>query len=172
MREGIKNHVDVPGVSIFIPMNERTGNAIASPAYGHAATRFRRLSGFTIFLEESSMKKSIVTAAAVLALTAAPFALASGTPAHTTMTSKSSMMAKKRAWAMHHRMWLMKVQRALNKAGAHLKVDGYWGPKTMAAVKEFQMSHGLKATGHLDHATLAKLGLWHKGWMKKKAAKK
>jgi peptidoglycan hydrolase-like protein with peptidoglycan-binding domain len=118
------------------------------------------------------MKKSILTAAAVLGLAAAPLALASGmTAAHAPMKGKA-MTAKQRAWAMHHRMWLMKVQKALDKAGAHLKVDGYWGPKTMAAVRAFQKSHGLKATGHLDHATLAKLGLWHKGWMMKKAAKK
>ncbi len=132
------------------------------------------------------MKKSILTAAAVLTLAAAPLALASGMMAKQPMMAKPAMatkkpmmakkcppmMAKKCAWAMHHRMWIMKVQHALNKDGAHIEADGYWGPKTMAAVRAFQTSHGLKATGHLDHATLAKLGLWHKGWMKKKAAKK
>lgn len=118
------------------------------------------------------MKKTTLTLA-VLALVAAPVAFASGmTPTHKATMAKKPMMAKKSAWAARHRMWLMKVQRALNKAGAHLKVDGYWGPKTMAAVRAFQKSHGLKATGHLDHATLAKLGLWHKGWMKHKAWKK
>ena len=115
------------------------------------------------------MKSTILTATAVLALAVAPLALASGTMAPKPMMAKKTMTAKQRAWAMHHRMWIMKVQRALDKAGAHLKADGYWGPMTMAAVRAFQKSHGLKVTGHLDHATLAKLGLWHKGWMKKKA---
>lgn len=49
------------------------------------------------------------------------------------------------------------VQRLLNKRGAHLAVDGDFGPKTQAAVKAFQSKHGLKASGVVDHATLEKL---------------
>jgi peptidoglycan hydrolase-like protein with peptidoglycan-binding domain len=50
-----------------------------------------------------------------------------------------------------------KVQQSLNTNGANLKVDGKWGPKTTAAVKDFQKAHGLKATGRLDKSTRAQL---------------
>ena len=63
----------------------------------------------------------------------------------------------------HHGMVAHKhvtsVQQALNGTGAKLTVDGKWGPKTEAALKQFQQQHGLKATGHLDHATRTQLKL-------------
>lgn len=61
----------------------------------------------------------------------------------------------------HHAMMSHKhvasVQQALNNNGAKLTVDGKWGPKTEAALKQFQQQHGLKATGHLDHETRTQL---------------
>src|SRR3954465_6648388 len=36
--------------------------------------------------------------------------------------------------------------------------DGVVGPKTRAAIRKFQRSHGLKATGRPDHAPLQALG--------------
>jgi peptidoglycan hydrolase-like protein with peptidoglycan-binding domain len=51
------------------------------------------------------------------------------------------------------------VQEALNKNGAALKVDGKMGKATMAALKKYQSANGLKATGHVDAATKAKLGV-------------
>ncbi len=51
----------------------------------------------------------------------------------------------------------MALQEALNKHGATLKVDGHIGPATRAAIKKFQAANGLKATGHADKATMAKL---------------
>ena len=50
-----------------------------------------------------------------------------------------------------------KVQQSLNSNGAALTVDGKWGPKTAAAVKDFQKAHGLKPTGRLDKSTRAQL---------------
>ena len=38
-------------------------------------------------------------------------------------------------------------------------VDGMLGPKTQAAVKEFQQSKGIQASGKLDQKTLAALGV-------------
>jgi peptidoglycan hydrolase-like protein with peptidoglycan-binding domain len=51
------------------------------------------------------------------------------------------------------------VQAALNKHGAKLKVDGTMGPGTRAALKKYQSANGLKATGRIDDATKAKLGV-------------
>jgi len=58
---------------------------------------------------------------------------------------------------MHGAKHVERVQQALNGSGAQLAVDGKWGPKTVAALKQFQQQHGLKATGHLDHATREQL---------------
>ena len=51
------------------------------------------------------------------------------------------------------------LQEALNKHGAKLKVDGMMGGKTKAALKKYQKANGLKASGMVDDATKAKLGL-------------
>ncbi len=52
-----------------------------------------------------------------------------------------------------------KIQAALNANGAELQVDGRMGPKTAAALKAYQSSHQLKATGRADSATLKALGV-------------
>lgn len=39
------------------------------------------------------------------------------------------------------------------------QVDGKFGPKTAAAVKQYQQKNGLKQTGRLDRGTLSKLGV-------------
>ncbi|WDU82768.1 peptidoglycan-binding domain-containing protein [Caloramator sp. Dgby_cultured_2] len=49
------------------------------------------------------------------------------------------------------------LQTLLNKYGYNLKVDGIYGPKTLAAVKDFQKKHGLKAGGVVGPKTMAKL---------------
>ena len=52
------------------------------------------------------------------------------------------------------------VQRALNNAGFDAgPVDGVWGAKTVEALRRFQTNSSLDATGRLDCATVAKLGL-------------
>ena len=51
------------------------------------------------------------------------------------------------------------AQEALNKHGAQLAVDGKMGPKTHAAIKDFQKSNNLKTTGNLDTATRKALGI-------------
>lgn len=38
-------------------------------------------------------------------------------------------------------------------------VDGVMGPKTQAALKDFQSKEGLKASGQLDAETMSKLGV-------------
>ena len=52
------------------------------------------------------------------------------------------------------------VQQALNKDGFKPgPTDGRWGNETENAVKQFQQSKQLQATGQLDEQTVADLGL-------------
>lgn len=52
------------------------------------------------------------------------------------------------------------VQQALKDKGFDPgEVDGKMGPKTQAALRDFQQKEGLKATGRLDTETMAKLGV-------------
>ena len=51
------------------------------------------------------------------------------------------------------------MQKVLNANGADLNGDGEFGPKTLAALKEFQKAKGLPVTGKGDAATLAALGI-------------
>ena len=52
------------------------------------------------------------------------------------------------------------VQQALKDKGHDPgDIDGIMGPKTQAALKEYQQKEGLKATGRLDSETSAKLGV-------------
>jgi peptidoglycan hydrolase-like protein with peptidoglycan-binding domain len=52
------------------------------------------------------------------------------------------------------------AQQKLSAAGMDSgPADGRLGPKTQAAVKEFQQSKGIQASGKLDQKTLAALGV-------------
>ncbi|MGH8742103.1 MAG: peptidoglycan-binding domain-containing protein, partial [Burkholderiales bacterium] len=51
------------------------------------------------------------------------------------------------------------AQEKLSAAGHQVQPDGIMGPKTQAALKEFQQSKGLDASGKLDQQTLAALGV-------------
>jgi peptidoglycan hydrolase-like protein with peptidoglycan-binding domain len=52
------------------------------------------------------------------------------------------------------------VQQALKDKGHDPgAVDGRMGPKTQAALRDFQSKEGLKTTGRLDAETMAKLGV-------------
>ncbi|MDA1091188.1 MAG: peptidoglycan-binding domain-containing protein [Proteobacteria bacterium] len=70
--------------------------------------------------------------------------------------AKTTMPAKKKIAADPA---VASLQEALNKNGAKLKVDGLTGGKTRNALKKYQGANGLKATGKIDAATKAKLGL-------------
>jgi peptidoglycan hydrolase-like protein with peptidoglycan-binding domain len=59
----------------------------------------------------------------------------------------------------HAQQRVAKAQIALNSNGAQLDIDGKMGPKTVAALKSYQSSHHLKATGRLDNATAKALGV-------------
>ena len=56
---------------------------------------------------------------------------------------------------------IFKVQQRLRDLGFYVRdnIDGQWGPNTSTAVRNFQRSKGLNASGQLDSATLAALDL-------------
>ncbi|HEY1719725.1 MAG TPA: peptidoglycan-binding domain-containing protein [Magnetospirillaceae bacterium] len=68
------------------------------------------------------------------------------------MTQSQSQHSSKKHMAMS-RKHIESVQAALANSGQSVAIDGVWGPKTTAALKDFQKAHGLKATGRLNHAT-------------------
>jgi sporulation protein YlmC with PRC-barrel domain len=55
---------------------------------------------------------------------------------------------------------IRKVQQKLNQEGFHAgQVDGKWSSETQTAIRNFQNTKGIKATGQLDERTLDQLGL-------------
>lgn len=70
------------------------------------------------------------------------------TPAKTSVQKKPVRKVASRPSAE-----IKKVQVALNRNGASLKVDGWLGHSTRAALKSYQKAKGLKETGHLDGQT-------------------
>jgi hypothetical protein len=56
-----------------------------------------------------------------------------------------------------------KVQQALVAKGFTLAIDGFFGPNTQKAVKEFQAREGLSPDGIVGSATLTELGLISRG---------
>jgi peptidoglycan hydrolase-like protein with peptidoglycan-binding domain len=55
---------------------------------------------------------------------------------------------------------ISEIQTALGKDGSFAGTpNGKWDDATVGAMKKFQESHGLSATGKLDAKTLQKLGL-------------
>jgi len=52
------------------------------------------------------------------------------------------------------------VQQRLREQGAYAGgVDGVWGASSQAALERYQQQHGLQATGQLNQATVATLGI-------------
>lgn len=51
------------------------------------------------------------------------------------------------------------AQQKLSQAGHKVQADGVMGPKTQAALKEFQQAKGIEASGELNKDTLAALGV-------------
>ena len=56
---------------------------------------------------------------------------------------------------------ILKVQQRLHDLGFYVQdnIDGQWGPHTSTAVKNFQRSKGLDASGQLNEPTLTALGV-------------
>ena len=76
---------------------------------------------------------------------------ASGAPSNSNLASMP---------AYESRDTIRSVQQNLNDHGYNAgPVDGIMGPRTRAALKEFQQANGLKEDGRLDQQTLAALGV-------------
>jgi peptidoglycan hydrolase-like protein with peptidoglycan-binding domain len=54
---------------------------------------------------------------------------------------------------------IKQAQEQLSSKGHDVQADGVLGPKTQAALKEFQEKEGIQASGRLDQETLAALGV-------------
>ncbi len=52
-----------------------------------------------------------------------------------------------------------KAQKALNRKGYNVKVDGVMGTETSNALHEYQLENGIKPTHRLDHSTMVSLGV-------------
>ncbi|MDQ5846898.1 MAG: YCF48-related protein [Acidobacteriota bacterium] len=75
-------------------------------------------------------------------------------------TGKKKRTARRASAAAAASETVRRAQQALNAAGYDVGVpDGRAGTKTLAAVKRFQSARRLMATGKLDDATLAALGV-------------
>jgi peptidoglycan DL-endopeptidase CwlO len=130
------------------------------------------------------VKRAITTLAAVLLTVAAPVAAlaqtaaaskaeppASGTSSMSAGAARSDhgkmpMASDQRAMtgkAEMSRRRIEELQAALQSNGAQLATDGVWGPKTVAALREFQKEKRLKVTGQLDRQTAKELNIPHWG---------
>jgi len=107
-------------------------------------------------------KRTGILAAGLVAIIGIAGAVATQAPAvaaEPAATQQAPVMPLPRHHGMMAHKRVANVQQALNTAGAKLTVDGKWGPRTEAALKQFQQQHGLKVTGRLDHATRTRLKL-------------
>ncbi len=93
------------------------------------------------------------TPAAPAAPAPAPAAAAPATPAPAAAPSAATPASGTHMHAMARSQRIEKLQSALNANGAKLTVDGKMGPKTHAALMDFQKAHGLKTTGRPDKET-------------------
>lgn len=102
---------------------------------------------------------------AAAALVALGFSFALVAPAFAAAPQPAATAATQPAKPAQHRALsrhaVEQVQGALQRAGEQVATDGIWGPKTAAALKDFQQKHGLAATGHLDRATRQQLRAMH-----------
>src|SRR6476469_3208797 len=104
--------------------------------------------------KESHMKRNHILIAALGLASAGAFAAANDTSANATTSSSQSYTAS----VPNDNSQVSQIQQALNAQGYSVgAVDGQMGPKTKAALKQFQQAKGLQASGKLDQQTVAML---------------
>jgi peptidoglycan hydrolase-like protein with peptidoglycan-binding domain len=96
--------------------------------------------------------------AIAIALALAGPALAGGDKGQAA-SSESTSMSQQQA-GQHDAETIKQVQQALKDKGHEPgPIDGIAGPRTQAALKDFQKAQGSEATGQLDDQTLSALGV-------------
>jgi murein L,D-transpeptidase YcbB/YkuD len=107
------------------------------------------------------MSKKIVQVLIISVISA--FLVASAAAAQTakqpTPVSKAPASSEVKAKKTIPNETVKAVQEALDKEGYKLKADGLMGKHTRNALKSYQKKNGLKVTGKIDEATLAKLNV-------------
>lgn len=113
------------------------------------------------------MQPRILFSTFALAMGASGLAWAGGTAGgdhydhhdHHVVSPRTQNAAPRNAPAVS-REQTMQMQRALTARNLYQgKADGVWGPKTEAAVRNFQTQNGLEVTGTLDEPTARALGV-------------
>lgn len=100
------------------------------------------------------MKRSQLVFAALTFSSVGAFAAANDTSSNASTSSSQSYTAS----VPGNNAQVSQVQQALIDQGFDIgTVDGQMGPKTKAALKQFQQQKGLQASGKLDQQTLAAL---------------
>ena len=98
--------------------------------------------------------------AVALALAAAPALAQGNSDTKSSMKSSTSGGAPSGAGMSGNTERVKAVQQALKDQGHDPgAIDGVMGPKTEAALRDYQQKQGLKVTGRLDADTSAKLGV-------------
>ena len=139
-----------------------TKSMLASPVYLAIATALLAAPAFAQAPATPSTPPPATSTPAPA--TPAPTATAPATPATPAPAAATPMQSMKgmshtgaKPSAAMRTQRVEKLQTALNANGATLTVDGKMGPKTHAALMDFQKSKGLKATGRVDKETMAAL---------------
>jgi peptidoglycan hydrolase-like protein with peptidoglycan-binding domain len=131
------------------------GSLIAAPAFAADATAAPMTKTDTSPATAVNMPKAVPNDAAQSATPKAAIAAPAPTAADQATAKVDRTKMPERATMSRHRV--EQIQAALAKGGEPVAIDGIWGPKTIMAVKDFQKSHDLKMTGHLDRETLMAL---------------
>lgn len=109
-----------------------------------------------------TMARRALAAALAGSLMIAGSAFAQSTPSNTGgMSSGSGMTGTQSSPALSmNQEDIRALQQALNDKGHSVgSVDGIWGPSTQNALRSFQSSQGMTASGNPDSQTLQALGI-------------
>lgn len=105
------------------------------------------------------LELGLVASLALGAALAGPIPASAAGPAQPATTPATPAAAPQHARPGLSRQRIEALQTALDNGGENVPIDGYIGPKTVAAVKDYQQKHNLKATGRFDRATVKALGV-------------
>ncbi|HEY2337402.1 MAG TPA: peptidoglycan-binding domain-containing protein [Burkholderiales bacterium] len=98
-----------------------------------------------------------LTHAAFAGITAVAFSQAA--LANQSMQHQQGAQSEAQAQQAQSDETVRKAQETLSAKGRDLQADGKLGPKTQAALRDFQQQEGISPSGQLDQETLAALGV-------------